>query len=108
MTLSTTFTTAATARPTRRSANSSVNCSARKFPAPPPKTRTAPSSSKKPRAFANVQKKMKRAAAQVVKLGLIQTSCSADTDANLKKTISLVDRAAKKGAQIICTQELFR
>jgi N-carbamoylputrescine amidase len=50
---------------------------------------------------------MKRAA-QVVKLGLIQTSCSADPDANLKKTISLVERAAKKGADIICTQELFR
>jgi N-carbamoylputrescine amidase len=51
---------------------------------------------------------MKRAAKQVVKLGLIQTSCSADPDANLKKTISLVERAAKKGANIICTQELFR
>ena len=50
---------------------------------------------------------MKRAA-QVVKLGLIQTSCSADPDANLKKTISLIERAAKDGANIICTQELFR
>src|SRR5271170_2159561 len=51
---------------------------------------------------------MKRADAQIVKLGLIQTSCSADPDANLKKTISLVERAAEKGANIICTQELFR
>src|SRR3984957_14752923 len=50
---------------------------------------------------------MKRAA-QVVKLGLIQTSCSANPDANLRKTISLIERAAKKGANIICTQELFR
>src|SRR5476649_983788 len=51
---------------------------------------------------------MKRPAAQIVKLGLIQTSCSADPNANLKKTISLIERAAKNGAQIICTQELFR
>ena len=44
----------------------------------------------------------------VVKLGLIQTSCSADPAANLKKTLELAGQAAKKGAQIICTQELFR
>ena len=47
-------------------------------------------------------------AAQVVKLGLIQTGCSASPDANLKKTIALIERVAKNGAQIICTQELFR
>jgi len=51
---------------------------------------------------------MKRALAQTVKLGLIQTACSADPDANLKKTLALADRAAQRGAQIICTQELFR
>jgi N-carbamoylputrescine amidase len=51
---------------------------------------------------------MKRASAQTVKLGLIQTACSADPDANLKKTLTLADRAAQRGAQIICTQELFR
>jgi N-carbamoylputrescine amidase len=51
---------------------------------------------------------MKRAPAQTVKLGLIQTTCSADPDANLKKTLALADRAAQRGAQIICTQELFR
>ena len=51
---------------------------------------------------------MKRAASQIVKLGLIQTDCSANPDANLKKTLALVERAAKTGAQIICTQELFR
>jgi N-carbamoylputrescine amidase len=44
----------------------------------------------------------------IVKLGLLQTSCSADANANLKKTLALVERAAKEGAQIICTQELFR
>ena len=50
---------------------------------------------------------MKRAPAQTVKLGLIQTAGSADPDANLKKTLALADRAAQRGAQIICTQELF-
>ena len=33
---------------------------------------------------------------------------SADPDANLKKTLALVEKAAKGGANIICTQELFR
>ena len=51
---------------------------------------------------------MKRAPAQTVKLGLIQTTCSADPDANLKRTLALADHAAQRGAQIICTQELFR
>jgi len=51
---------------------------------------------------------MKRASAQTVKLGLIQTTGSAQPEANLKKTLALVERAARRGAQIICTQELFR
>ena len=44
---------------------------------------------------------------QVV-VGLIQTSCSQNPNANLKKTLAAAERAAKDGAQIICTQELFR
>ncbi|MGD0745257.1 MAG: carbon-nitrogen hydrolase [Verrucomicrobiota bacterium] len=51
---------------------------------------------------------MKSAAARVVKLGLIQTACSTNSDANLKTTLALAERAARRGAQIICTQELFR
>jgi N-carbamoylputrescine amidase len=43
---------------------------------------------------------------KIVKLGLLQHSCVADPKANLKKTLSLLDQAAKKGAQIICTQEM--
>lgn len=43
-----------------------------------------------------------------VKLGLIQTECSPDPEANLKKTLAAAERAADDGAQIICTQELFR
>src|ERR1700749_3810883 len=51
---------------------------------------------------------MKRSSSSVVKLGLLQTACSANPAANLKKTLAFAERAAKQGAQIICTQELFR
>jgi N-carbamoylputrescine amidase len=52
---------------------------------------------------------MKRSASgQVVKLGLLQSDASTDSKANLKKTLALAERAAKAGAQIISTQELFR
>ena len=43
-----------------------------------------------------------------VTLGLLQHACDADPGANLKKTLMLTEKAAKQGAQIICTQELFR
>src|SRR3954463_7835454 len=51
---------------------------------------------------------MKRSASATVSVGLIQTSCSPDPSANLKKTLAGVERAARQGAKIICTQELFR
>ena len=51
---------------------------------------------------------MKRAASSIVKLGLLQTAVSANPGANLRKTVALIERAAKAGAKIICTQELFR
>jgi N-carbamoylputrescine amidase len=51
---------------------------------------------------------MNRAAAHAVRIGLIQSACSANPGANLKKTLALAERAARQGAQIICTQELFR
>jgi len=51
---------------------------------------------------------MKRASASVVKIGLIQTTCSAEPEANLEKTLALTERAARRGAQIICSPELFR
>src|SRR5688500_5126554 len=44
----------------------------------------------------------------IVKLGLIQTRCSPNPAENLKKTLAAADDAARKGAQVICTQELFR
>lgn len=43
-----------------------------------------------------------------VTLGLLQHSCSAKPAENLKKALSLAEAAAKRGAKIICTQELFR
>jgi len=46
--------------------------------------------------------------ASLVRVGLIQTACVPDPAANLAKTLEAVSRAAKQGAQIICTQELFR
>ena len=47
-------------------------------------------------------------ASSLLSLGLIQTSVSVNPDVNLKKTVALIERAAKAGAKIICTQELFR
>ena len=44
----------------------------------------------------------------ILTLGLLQHGCSADPAANLKKTLAAAGRAAKAGAKIICTQELFR
>src|SRR5437899_1873001 len=50
----------------------------------------------------------KSRSSSIVTIGLLQTACSADPAVNLKKTLAAAERAAKKGAQIICTQELFR
>ncbi|MBI2928227.1 MAG: carbon-nitrogen hydrolase [Verrucomicrobia bacterium] len=50
----------------------------------------------------------RRRSSSEVTLGLLQHSCSPDPDANFKKTLALAERAAKAGARIICTQELFR
>jgi len=43
-----------------------------------------------------------------VSIGLLQHACGADPAANLKKTLALAGEAARRGANIICTQELFR
>jgi N-carbamoylputrescine amidase len=42
-----------------------------------------------------------------VKIGMVQMSCSAVKDENVKKAIVKIREAASKGAQIICLQELF-
>lgn len=43
-----------------------------------------------------------------VTLGLLQHACGPDPKANLTKAVALAEKAAKQGAQIISTQELFR
>ena len=45
---------------------------------------------------------------RALKIGLVQTACSSDSGANLKKTLAAVEAAAAQGARIVCTQELFR
>lgn len=51
--------------------------------------------------------KKKKTSTKVV-LGLVQMSCGRDPKANLAKAIARVRQAAKRGAQIVCLQELFR
>lgn len=43
-----------------------------------------------------------------VTLGLVQMSASEDPEANLAKAVQRIEAAARKGAQIVCLQELFR
>jgi N-carbamoylputrescine amidase len=43
----------------------------------------------------------------LVKVGLVQMSCTAEKDKNLAKAIEKIHEAAAKGAQIVCLQELF-
>src|SRR2546429_6878352 len=50
---------------------------------------------------------MKRSSSTVA-VALLQTRCSPDSEANLKKALRAAEGAAGAGAQIICTQELFR
>ncbi|MFC2149519.1 carbon-nitrogen hydrolase [Candidatus Auribacterota bacterium] len=51
--------------------------------------------------------KAKRTDDKKVKIGLVQMSCSKDVKRNYEKAKGLVRKAAKKGAKIICLQELF-
>ncbi|HLF17028.1 MAG TPA: carbon-nitrogen hydrolase [Candidatus Thermoplasmatota archaeon] len=42
-----------------------------------------------------------------VKVALVQTRADADATSNLERTLKLIDQAAKKGAEVVCLQELF-
>ena len=44
---------------------------------------------------------------QTINIGLIQSAVSDDIKVNLQQTLRMVEKAAKKGAQIICLQELY-
>src|SRR5262249_50339986 len=41
-------------------------------------------------------------------LGLVQMSCGSEPSRNLDKAITQVEDAARRGAQVVCLQELFR
>ena len=47
-------------------------------------------------------------AGRVVQVGITQMACTPDAAENLSRQVRLLDRAAAQGAQILCTQELFR
>jgi N-carbamoylputrescine amidase len=44
----------------------------------------------------------------MVNLGMIQMTCAADVEANFNKALGFIEDAAARGAQVICTQELFK
>ena len=43
-----------------------------------------------------------------ISLGLVQMTCSPEPQKNLDKAIAQIEDAARRGAQVICLQELFR
>ncbi len=45
---------------------------------------------------------------QIVQVGLVQMSCTADPVHNLQKAVAKIREAAKQGAEVVCLQELFR
>src|SRR2546421_7910268 len=46
--------------------------------------------------------------ANTVKVGLVQMACAPEPAVNMKKALARIGEAAKRGAQIVCLQELFR
>ena len=43
-----------------------------------------------------------------IRIGLVQMTCSRDPEENLEKAVARIREAARRGAQIVCLQELFR
>jgi N-carbamoylputrescine amidase len=50
----------------------------------------------------------KKSKSNSVSVGLVQMSCEERPEVNFKKAVSRISEAAKKGARIVCLQELFR
>ena len=46
-------------------------------------------------------------ATNVVRVGIVQATASADPAENLRRTLAHLENAADRGAKIVCTQELF-
>ena len=55
-----------------------------------------------------MKRRQAKAVNSIVPVALTQMACGPDGPTNLKNQIRLVERAAKSGAKIVCTQELFR
>jgi N-carbamoylputrescine amidase len=53
-------------------------------------------------------KTQKNKASDTVRIALVQMHCEAAPDKNLAKAVQQIEAAAKRGAQIVCLQELFR
>ena len=45
------------------------------------------------------------AASTIVRLGLVQSACTADREANIGQAIAGIAAAAKRGARVVCLQE---
>ena len=43
----------------------------------------------------------------ILSIGLVQMACAPEPRANIAKAIARIEEAAKRGAEIVCTQELF-
>ena len=68
------------------------------------RARTAPRASARPASRASAAAS---ASSRIVKVGLTQMACGTSVRANLTRQLALAQRAVARGAQIICTQELF-
>src|SRR3954470_18788271 len=49
----------------------------------------------------------KKSDGRIVNIGITQMACGEDVAKNRANQLRLLEQAAKKGAQILCTQELF-
>jgi N-carbamoylputrescine amidase len=58
--------------------------------------------------MANSKRATNKSSGRIVNVALTQMACTADAGDNLDRQIQLLDRAARQGGQILCTQELFR
>jgi N-carbamoylputrescine amidase len=47
-------------------------------------------------------------AGKIVKIGVVQMSCTKNPEENLSKAVAKIREAAAQGAQIVCLQELFK
>jgi N-carbamoylputrescine amidase len=45
---------------------------------------------------------------QILKIGLVQMSCTGDPDENFQKAAARIREAVRQGAEVVCLQELFR